>query len=112
MCPVRAIRTQQRKEGHATTHTLPRAQAGAGVRVRDTAERREVVMRRILLIGVLMVAILGLTATGASAKSGTPVSLTTALAFGDSSTCNHTPNSPCPASGTFTAEDSATAALI
>ena len=69
-------------------------------------------MKRTLLVGALMVAILGLTTTGASASSGTPVSLTTALTFGDSSMCNHTANSPCPASGTFTADDEATATLV
>lgn len=47
-----------------------------------------------------------------AATQGTPITLSTAMAFGDTSTCKHLPSSPCPASGTFTANDETTANLI
>jgi hypothetical protein len=68
--------------------------------------------KRTLLIVAMAAVGLALTAVGASAKSGTAVSLSTALAFGDASACTHLPSSPCPASGTFSADDQTTANLI
>ena len=53
-----------------------------------------------------------LTITAMAATNGTPITLSTALVFGDVSTCNHLPSSPCPAAGTFTANDATTANVI
>jgi hypothetical protein len=69
-------------------------------------------MRRTILTLALAMVIAGLCTGGVAAATGTTISLTTALQFGDDSDCNHPPASPCPASGTFTANDAATASLI
>jgi hypothetical protein len=53
-----------------------------------------------------------MTIKAIAAAQGTPITLSTALAFGDDSTCNESPNSPCLATGTFTANDQTTANLI
>jgi hypothetical protein len=66
--------------------------------------------RLLLALAVALAAVVG-TAT-ANAITGTAVSLTTALTFDESAPCAHTSNSPCPASGTFTADDAATAEAI
>ena len=50
--------------------------------------------------------------TAMQATQGTPITLSTAEAFGNDSTCHESPNSPCLASGTFTANDETTANLI
>jgi hypothetical protein len=46
------------------------------------------------------------------ATQGTPITLSTALVFGDDSACHETPSSPRTASGTFTANDETTANLV
>lgn len=52
-------------------------------------------------------------AAGATAAPlGTPVTLSTAEAFIDTPTCQNTANAPCPAYGTFTANDETTANVI
>jgi hypothetical protein len=53
-----------------------------------------------------------LLSVNATAISGTPVTLTTVLTFVEDTACNHTSNSPCPAIGTFTANDETTASII
>jgi hypothetical protein len=53
-----------------------------------------------------------MTGSATAATSGTPVTLSTVLAFQEDTACRHTPNSPCPANGTFTANDETTANII
>jgi len=53
-----------------------------------------------------------MTITAMGATQGIPITLSTAMAFGDDSTCNESPNSPCLATGTFTANDVTTANVI
>src|SRR5689334_21660017 len=53
-----------------------------------------------------------MTVSATAATSGTPVTLSTVLAFQEGTACRHTPNSPCPANGTFTANDETTANII
>jgi hypothetical protein len=70
-------------------------------------------VRTPIVVGVAFaLAAFSFPTVSARAQAGTPINLSTALAFGDDSTCTHLPNSPCPASGTFTADDSTTASLV
>ena len=69
-------------------------------------------MKKTLVVCALAIVSFALVGATAAAKSGTPVSLTTALAFGPDTNCDHTAASPCPASGTFAADDATTAAVL
>jgi hypothetical protein len=70
-------------------------------------------MKKILVaIFVTNFAFPCMTISAMAATQGTPITLSTALVFGDDSNCQHTANSPCSDSGTFTANDQTTANLV
>jgi hypothetical protein len=67
---------------------------------------------RLIAILLSVVGFAYMTVGVTAAPLGTPVTLSTAMAFGDDSTCHESPNSPCLATGTFTANDETTANVI
>jgi hypothetical protein len=63
---------------------------------------------------LVLFAVVGVTCMSgmARAETGTPITLSTALTFQTDISCDHSPESPCFATGTFEANDQVTADLI